>query len=98
VTPSLTTIALVVAGWSIFAKRLQRRHLTAPIVLVLAGVAVGLTTRTTLASTLNTEVAQRIATFILVVLVVLGGIVIHGAGSPAWARMFLRSESGQCES
>jgi sodium/hydrogen antiporter len=78
VTPSLITIALVVAGWSIFATRLQRCHLTAPIVLVLAGVAVGLTTRTTLASTLNTEVAQRVATFILAMLLFLDATDVRG--------------------
>jgi sodium/hydrogen antiporter len=33
------------------------------------------------------------ATVVTVVLVVLGSIVIHGAGSPAVARMFLRSAS-----
>jgi hypothetical protein len=32
-------------------------------------------------------------TVVTVVLVVLGSIVIHGAGSPAVARMFLRSAS-----
>jgi sodium/hydrogen antiporter len=51
---------------------------TAPIVLVLAGVAVGLTTRTTLASTLNTEVAQRVATFILAMLLFLDATDVRG--------------------
>jgi sodium/hydrogen antiporter len=35
VTQSLIAIALVVAGWSVFAKGLRRWHLTAPIILVL---------------------------------------------------------------
>jgi NhaP-type Na+/H+ or K+/H+ antiporter len=74
----LITIAFVVAGWSIFAKRLQRCHLTAPIVLVLAGLAVGLTTRTTLASTLNTEVARRVAEFILAMLLFLDATDVRG--------------------
>src|SRR5262249_35021755 len=78
VTPSLITIAFVVAGWSIFAKRLQRCHLTAPIVLVLAGLAVGLTTRTTLASTLDTEVARRVAEFILAMLLFLDATDVRG--------------------
>jgi sodium/hydrogen antiporter len=78
VTPSLIAIALVVAGWSIFAKGLQRWHLTAPIVLVLAGVTVGLTTRSALASTLNTEVAQRVAEFILAMLLFLDATEVRG--------------------
>src|ERR1700693_3018847 len=78
VTPSLIAIALVVAGWSIFAKRLQRWQLTAPIVLVLAGVTVGLTTRSALASTLNTEVAQRVAEFILAMLLFLDATGVGG--------------------
>jgi NhaP-type Na+/H+ or K+/H+ antiporter len=78
VTPSLIAIASVVAGWSIFAKGLQRWHLTAPIVLVLAGVAVGLTTRSSLASTLNTEVAQRVAEFILAMLLFLDATDVRG--------------------
>src|SRR3984957_20991904 len=61
VTPSLIAIALVVAGWSIFAKGLQRGHLTAPLVLVLAGVTVGLTTRRALASARNTGGGPRVA-------------------------------------
>jgi NhaP-type Na+/H+ or K+/H+ antiporter len=79
VTPSLIAIAFVVAGWSIFGKGLQQRwHLTAPIVLVLAGVAVGLTTRSVLASTLNTEVAQRVAEFILAMLLFLDATEVRG--------------------
>jgi len=78
VTPSLIAIALVVAGWSIFAKGVQRWHLTAPIVLVLAGVTVGLTTRSALASTLNTEVAQRVAEFILAMLLFLDATEVRG--------------------
>jgi len=37
-------------------------------------------------------------TVMTVVLVVLGSIVIHGAGSPAVARMYLRSEGSRCTS
>lgn len=86
-TPSLITIAFVVAGWSIFAKGLQRFHLTAPIVLVLGGVAVGLTTRSALASTLNTEVAQRIAEFILAMVLFLDATDVRGGffGRDPWS-------------
>ena len=38
------------------------------------------------------------ATVMTVVLVVLGSIVVHGAGSPAVARMYLRSEGCRCTS
>ena len=77
-TQWLIATALVVAGWSIFAKGLQRWHLTAPIVLVLAGVAVGVATRGSLESTLNAEVARLVAEFILAVLLFLDATDIRG--------------------
>ena len=68
---SLIAVAFVIAGWSILARRLQRWHLTAPIVLVAAGIPVGLTIRNSLASTLNTEIALRVVEVILAVLLFL---------------------------
>ena len=77
-TQSLIAIALVVAGWSIFAKGLERWRLTAPIVLVLAGIAVGFSTRSSLASTLNAEVARHVAEIILAILLFLDATEIRG--------------------
>jgi sodium/hydrogen antiporter len=87
VTQWLIATALVVAGWSIFAKGLQRWRLTAPIVLVLAGVAVGVATRGSLESTLNTEVARLVTEFILAVLLFLDATDIRGGffGRDPWS-------------
>ncbi len=87
----LIATALVVAGWSIFAKGLQRWHLTAPIVLVLAGVAVGVATRGSLESTLNAEVARYVAEFILAVLLFLDATDIRGGffGRDPWSAVRL---------
>jgi sodium/hydrogen antiporter len=78
VTQSLIAVAFVVAGWSILAKGLQRWHLTAPLVLVLAGMIVGFTTRSSLASALNAEVAQRVAEIVLAVLLFVDATEVRG--------------------
>ncbi|MBV8966067.1 MAG: cation:proton antiporter [Mycobacteriaceae bacterium] len=77
-TQSLIAIALVVAGWSLFTKRLQRWHLTAPIILVVAGIAMGITMMSSLTLTLNTEVAQRVVQVILAVLLFLDATEVRG--------------------
>ena len=41
---SLIAFSVVFAVWALFGRRLERWRLTAPMVLVLAGVAVGFTT------------------------------------------------------
>ncbi|WP_245569078.1 hypothetical protein [Nocardia concava] len=65
---SLIVVASVVALWAVVAGRLERWRITAPIIMVFAGVAVGITTRSTLGETLNTEVALKVAELILAVL------------------------------
>jgi sodium/hydrogen antiporter len=52
---SLIAVSLVLAAWALGAGRLERWRLTAPMVLVLAGIAVGFVTRDVLADSLNTE-------------------------------------------
>ena len=77
-TNFLTALAFVVVVWSIFAGGLQRWRITAPIVLVLAGVVVGFAVWGSLASTLNTEVAQRVAEFSLAMLLFLHATDVRG--------------------
>lgn len=65
---SLIAVSVVVAVWALGAKRLERWRVTAPMILVLAGVAVGFPLRDVLDSSLNTEVAEHVAEVILAVL------------------------------
>lgn len=70
--------AVVLAAWSLFARRLELRQVGAPLVLVLAGVAVGFVVQDELNATLNTEVAQRIAEVILAILLFVDATDVRG--------------------
>lgn len=65
---SIIALASVVAVWSLLAARFQRWRITAPILTVAAGAAVGLTTRNAIGETLNTQVALKAAEIILAIL------------------------------
>ncbi|MET0474956.1 MAG: cation:proton antiporter [Mycobacterium sp.] len=75
---SVIAVAVVLAAWSLGAKRLARWQVTAPMILVLAGIAVGLVTQDSLAETLNTETAQRGAEVILAVLLFVDATDVRG--------------------
>jgi NhaP-type Na+/H+ or K+/H+ antiporter len=75
---SVIAAAVVLAGWSLTARRLERWRITAPMVLVLAGVAVGLGTHDALAETLNTDTVQRGAEVILAVLLFIDATDVRG--------------------
>jgi NhaP-type Na+/H+ or K+/H+ antiporter len=74
----LIVISAVVAAWSLVAGRLERWHLRAPLMLVLAGVLTGVFTRSELAVTLNSEVAQHVAEVILAVLLFVDATELPG--------------------
>lgn len=74
----LIVITTVVAGWSLVAGRLERRHVRAPLVLVLAGVVTGVFTHSHIAVTLNSEVAQHVAEVILAVLLFVDATELPG--------------------
>ncbi|GHF67198.1 sodium/hydrogen exchanger [Kitasatospora xanthocidica] len=76
--PVLIVITAVVAGWSLVAGRLERRHVRAPLVLVLAGVVTGLFTHSEIAAAMNSEVAQRVAEIILAVLLFVDATELRG--------------------
>ncbi|MGA5418074.1 hypothetical protein [Streptomyces pseudogriseolus] len=61
-------ITAVTVGWSLLAGRLERLHVRAPLVLVLAGVVTGLFTHSEIAVELNSEISQHVAEIILAVL------------------------------
>jgi NhaP-type Na+/H+ or K+/H+ antiporter len=75
---SLIAVSLVVAAWSLLARRFERWRVTAPMFLVLAGIAVGFLTRDVLAESLNTEATQHIAEVILAVLLFIDATDIRG--------------------
>jgi NhaP-type Na+/H+ or K+/H+ antiporter len=65
---SLIAISLVMAGWALVARRLERWRLSSPLLLILAGAIVEYTTHGSLADTLNSQTAQHVAEIILAVL------------------------------
>ena len=78
---SVIAVAVVLAAWSLFARRLERWRVTAPMVFVLAGIAVGFSTQDVLADALNAEIAQHAA----VVDVPVGkGHVVVFSNNPIW--------------
>ncbi|MFS8100636.1 cation:proton antiporter [Lentzea alba] len=64
----LLAAAFAMVVRSLAASRLDRWNLGAPILMVLAGVAVGLSNENSIAAVLNTEAVQHIAEIILAVL------------------------------
>lgn len=75
---ALIAVSVVLAGWSLLSKGLARRRLTAPMVLVLVGIAVGFTTQDVLAETLNADSAQHAAEIILAVVLFVDATDVRG--------------------
>ncbi|MET0455545.1 MAG: cation:proton antiporter [Mycobacterium sp.] len=75
---SIIVMTVVLGAWALVGRRLERWRITAPMVLVLAGVVVGLSTHDALAETLNTESAQRAAEIILAVLLFVDATDVRG--------------------
>ncbi|MFF5078438.1 cation:proton antiporter [Actinoplanes sp. NPDC000266] len=61
---SLVVIAVVTGAWSLVTGRLERWHVRAPLVMVVAGILTGIFT-SAFADTLNSTVAQHVAEVIL---------------------------------
>ncbi|MCG7593294.1 cation:proton antiporter [Mycobacterium sp. C3-094] len=75
---SLIAFSAVFAAWALGAGRLERARLTAPMVLICAGVAAGFTTSDALAVALNADVAQHGAEIILAVLLFVDATDVRG--------------------
>ena len=75
---SVIVMAVVLSAWSLVARRLARWRLTAPTILVLAGVVVGFSTHDALAEALNSESAQQAAEIILAVLLFVDATDVRG--------------------
>ncbi len=75
---SLVAVSVVLAAWSLLSRGRERFRLTAPMVLEMAGMAVGFTTQDVLAATLNTDTAQHTAEIILAVLLFVDATDVRG--------------------
>jgi NhaP-type Na+/H+ or K+/H+ antiporter len=75
---SLIAVSVVLAGWALSARRLERWRITSPLFLVVAGAAVEYTTHGSLADTLNSEIAEHIAEIILAVLLFVDATAVRG--------------------
>ncbi len=75
---ALIPVAVVLVAWSLLAGRLERWRLTAPMLLVLVGVLVGVLTHDALVDALNTEVAQHAVEIILAVLLFVDAMEVRG--------------------
>jgi sodium/hydrogen antiporter len=75
---SVIAAAVVLVAWSLLARRLEHWRITAPMVLVLAGIAVGFTTHDALAASLNSQTAQRGAEIVLAVLLFIDATDVRG--------------------
>jgi NhaP-type Na+/H+ or K+/H+ antiporter len=75
---SLIAVSGVLAGWALLARRLEQWQITAPIFLVLAGVAASFTIQDGLEGSLNGHVAERIAEIILAVLLFVDATDVRG--------------------
>jgi sodium/hydrogen antiporter len=64
----VVVLAVVAAGWALAAGRLERWHVRAPFVMVVAGLATGIMTNNAIANRLDSGVAQHVAEIILAVL------------------------------
>ncbi|MCV7418240.1 cation:proton antiporter [Mycolicibacterium litorale] len=75
---SLVAVSAVLAGWAVLARRMELWRLTAPMVIVLAGVVIGLATSDRVADTLNTEIAEHVAEIILAILLFVDATDVRG--------------------
>lgn len=75
---SLIAVSAVLAGWGVLARRMERWRVTAPMVIVLAGVLIGLATSDRVADGLNTEIAEHVAEIILAILLFVDATDVRG--------------------
>ncbi|RDI67574.1 cation:proton antiporter domain-containing protein [Nocardia pseudobrasiliensis] len=75
---SIIVVAVVVVLWALCAARMHEWRIAAPVLVVFAGIAMGFTTRNSIAETLNTQVALRVAEIILAVLLFVDATEVRG--------------------
>lgn len=75
---SIIAASGVLAVWSLLGRRMEAWRLTAPMVMVLAGLAVGFASFDEIAVTLNTDTAEHIAEIILAMLLFVDATDVRG--------------------
>jgi NhaP-type Na+/H+ or K+/H+ antiporter len=78
VTPSILIALVVIVGWSLLARRLDRWRIPGPLMMVIAGIAIGLSTRNEIGNTLNTVIAERAVELILALLLFIDATEVKG--------------------
>ncbi|ARX87064.1 sodium:proton exchanger [Streptomyces alboflavus] len=75
---SIIAVAATLVVWSLLAEKFEEWRFTAPVVVVVAGVLVGLTVRDSVGETLNTHAALRAAEVTLAVLLFVDAADVRG--------------------
>lgn len=77
-TPSILIAMVVIIGWSLLAGRLERWRIPGPLLMVIAGIAIGFSTRNEIGNTLNTVIAERAVELILALLLFVDATEVKG--------------------
>lgn len=77
-TPSILIAMAVIIGWSLLAGRLERWRIPGPLLMVIAGIAIGFSTRNEIGNTLNTVIAERAVELILALLLFVDATEVKG--------------------
>jgi NhaP-type Na+/H+ or K+/H+ antiporter len=77
-TPSILIAMVVIIGWSLLAGRLERWRIPGPLLMVVAGIAIGFSTRNDIGNTLNTVIAERAVELILALLLFVDATEVKG--------------------
>lgn len=78
VIASVVVVGATLVVWSLLAEKFEQWRFTAPVVVVVAGVVVGLTVRDSIGETLNTHAALRAAEITLAVLLFVDAADVRG--------------------
>ncbi|GAA1090527.1 cation:proton antiporter [Tsukamurella strandjordii] len=88
--PAILTGTCAFIVWCLLATRMERWWVSAPLVMVLAGAAVGLAAQGSIAAALNTTAAQRAAEIILAVLLFVDATEVRGSLLGRYPRLAAR--------
>ncbi|MEV6279804.1 cation:proton antiporter [Nocardia sp. NPDC051832] len=75
---SILAVTVTLIGWALLSAKLDAWRISPAVVVVAAGALVGLTTRESIATTLNTEVAMHTAEIVLAVLLFVDATEVRG--------------------
>lgn len=88
--PAILVATTAFIGWCLLSSRMERLGVSAPLVMVLAGGAVGIGAHGAIAVALNTTAAQRAAEIILAVLLFVDATKVRGSLLGRYPRLAAR--------